>query len=40
MVEIRGFRGLRFNEGVTGTLDAVVTPPYDVDTKNAFVLLR
>jgi uncharacterized protein (DUF1015 family) len=30
MVEIRGFRGLRFKEGVTGPLDNVVTPPYDV----------
>ncbi len=34
MVEIRGFRGLRFNEGVTGALDNVVTPPYDVIDKD------
>lgn len=32
MLEIKPFRGLRFNSAVTGSLDAVVTPPYDVIT--------
>jgi uncharacterized protein (DUF1015 family) len=30
MVDIRGFQGLRFNAAITGTLDNVLTPPYDV----------
>lgn len=27
---VKGFRGLRFDPEVTGSLDAVITPPYDV----------
>ena len=30
MVEIRGFQGFVFDPDKTGTLDAVLTPPYDV----------
>lgn len=30
MVEIRGFQGFLFQPDKTGTLDAVLTPPYDV----------
>ena len=30
MLEVKGFRGYRFAEERTGTLDRVVTPPYDV----------
>ena len=33
MVEIRGFRGLRFDAEKTGPLDDVLTPPYDVITE-------
>ena len=32
MLEIKPFRGFRFNPAVTGTLDNVITPPYDVIT--------
>ena len=32
MLEVRGFRGLRFNASKVGSLDAVITPPYDVIT--------
>lgn len=30
MIEIRGFRALRFDPEKTGALDSVITPPYDV----------
>lgn len=32
MLEVTPFRGLRFNPAKTGSLDSVVTPPYDVIT--------
>ncbi|MBN2308182.1 MAG: DUF1015 domain-containing protein [Candidatus Hydrogenedentes bacterium] len=32
MLEVRGFRGYRFNTDVVGTLDNAVTPPFDVIT--------
>jgi len=32
MLEIKAFRGFRFNPAVTGNLDNVITPPYDVIT--------
>ncbi len=32
MLEVQGFRGLRFNVGKTGPLEVIVTPPYDVIT--------
>lgn len=30
MLEVRGFRGVRYNQAKVGLLDYVVTPPYDV----------
>lgn len=30
MLEIRGFRGFRFDPASVGSLDSVITPPYDV----------
>lgn len=30
MAEVRGFRGIRYNEGRVGSYSDVVTPPYDV----------
>ncbi|MBI4557883.1 MAG: DUF1015 domain-containing protein [Candidatus Hydrogenedentes bacterium] len=30
MLEVRGFRGFRFNKRLVGSLDRVITPPYDV----------
>ena len=30
MAEIRGFRGVRYNQAKVGEMDAVVSPPYDV----------
>ncbi len=30
MLEVRGFRGFRFDPESTGSLDSVITPPYDV----------
>ena len=32
MLEVKGFRGLRFDPAKVGSLDAVITPPYDVIT--------
>lgn len=32
MLEVRGFRGIRYQTGMVGDLDHVVTPPYDVIT--------
>lgn len=32
MLEVTPFRGLRFNAAKTGSLDSVITPPYDVIT--------
>jgi uncharacterized protein (DUF1015 family) len=33
MLKVKGFKGLRFNADVTGNLDQVITPPYDVITE-------
>ena len=30
MAEVRGFRGVRYNQAKVGEMDAVVSPPYDV----------
>ncbi|MBI2423374.1 MAG: DUF1015 domain-containing protein [Candidatus Hydrogenedentes bacterium] len=30
MLEVRAFRGLRYNKEKTGSLDGIITPPYDV----------
>jgi len=30
MLDVRGFRGFRFDKARVGALDAVITPPYDV----------
>ena len=34
MLEVAAFRGLRFNQAKIGSLDAVITPPYDVITQD------
>ncbi len=39
MLQVRGFRGHRFDPAVVGTLDHVVTPPYDVITPEERAIL-
>lgn len=39
MAEVRGFRAFRFDEGVVGNLDDVVTPPFDVISEEERVVL-